>query len=242
MNHIYKAEPKKLNCLFQSIPDAEWARLLPNIEEIEMPLGQTLCEPGEKLSYIYFPSSAIVSLVHELENGTAAEVAVVGKEGLIGISIFMGGETSTTTATIKSAGYGYRIKSEILLKEFNASTSLMQLFLRFTQALITQITQTAVCNRHHLLEQQLCRLLLINLDRLPNNQLIMTQELIARLLGVRREGVTEAALKIQKAGFIKYARGHVTIIDRAGLEKRSCECYQVVKKEYERLLPSRMAA
>ena len=200
-----------------------------------------MIEPGMKLSFAYFPSTAIVSILHELENGSSAEVAAVGNEGLVGISIFMGGGTTRSSCIVKSAGYGYRIKAKVLLEEFNYSVELMHLFLRFTQALITQITQTAVCNRHHLLEQQLCRLLLINLDRLPDNQLFMTQELIARLLGVRREGITEAALKIQSAGFIKYSRGHVTILDRLGLESRACECYQVVKKEYQRLLPERIA-
>jgi len=206
-----------------------------------MPLGMSMIEPGMKLSFAYFPSTAIVSILHELENGSSAEVAAVGNEGLVGISIFMGGGTTRSSCIVKSAGYGYRIKAKVLLEEFNYSVELMHLFLRFTQALITQITQTAVCNRHHLLEQQLCRLLLINLDRLPDNQLFMTQELIARLLGVRREGITEAALKIQSAGFIKYSRGHVTILDRLGLESRACECYQVVKKEYQRLLPERIA-
>ncbi|WP_108647740.1 Crp/Fnr family transcriptional regulator [Polynucleobacter rarus] len=232
---------KVQNHLFNCIPNHEWDRLLPNVEKVEMPLGMSMIEPGMKLSFAYFPSTAIVSILHELENGSSAEVAAVGNEGLVGISIFMGGGTTRSSCIVKSAGYGYRIKAKVLLEEFNYSVELMHLFLRFTQALITQITQTAVCNRHHLLEQQLCRLLLINLDRLPDNQLFMTQELIARLLGVRREGITEAALKIQSAGFIKYSRGHVTILDRLGLESRACECYQVVKKEYQRLLPERIA-
>jgi len=232
---------KAQNHLFNCIPNHEWDRLLPNVEKVEMPLGMSMIEPGMKLSFAYFPSTAIVSILHELENGSSAEVAAVGNEGLVGISIFMGGSTTRSSCIVKSAGYGYRIKAKVLLEEFNYSVELMHLFLRFTQALITQITQTAVCNRHHLLEQQLCRLLLINLDRLPDNQLFMTQELIARLLGVRREGITEAALKIQSAGFIKYSRGHVTILDRLGLESRACECYQVVKKEYQRLLPERIA-
>ena len=232
---------KVQNHLFNCIPNHEWDRLLPNVEKVEMPLGMSMIEPGMKLSFAYFPSTAIVSILHELENGSSAEVAAVGNEGLVGISIFMGGGTTRSSCIVKSAGYGYRIKAKVLLEEFNYSVELMHLFLRFTQALITQITQTAVCNRHHLLEQQLCRLLLINLDRLPDNQLFMTQELIARLLGVRREGITEAALKIQSAGYIKYSRGHVTILDRLGLESRACECYQVVKKEYQRLLPERIA-
>ena len=238
---MLKTPLKDQNHLFHSIPDIEWERLLPHVEAVEMPLGMVLAEPGMKFSHVYFPSTAIISLIHTLENGTSAEVAAIGNEGIIGISIFMGGGGSNSSCIVKSAGQGYRIKSNILLEEFNSSTPLMHLFLRFTQALITQITQTAVCNRHHLLEQQLCRLLLINLDRLPSNELLMTQELIARLLGVRREGVTEAALKMQSAGYIKYARGHVTILDRLGLENRSCECYKVVKTEYQRLLPKRMA-
>ena len=232
---------KVQNHLFSCIPNHEWERLLPHIEKVEMPLGMAMIEPDMKLSHAYFPATAIVSILHELENGTSAEVAAVGNEGLVGISIFMGGGTTRSSCMVKSAGYGYRIKAKVLLEEFNYSVELMHLFLRFTQALITQITQTAVCNRHHLLEQQLCRLLLINLDRLPDNQLFMTQELIARLLGVRREGITEAALKIQSAGYIKYSRGHVTILDRLGLESRSCECYQVVKIEYLRLLPETVA-
>lgn len=232
---------KDQNHLFHSIPQAEWDRFLPYIETVEMPLGMVLCRPGMKLSYAYFPSTSIVSILHDLEDGTSAEVAAVGNEGLIGISIFMGGGTTSSSAVVKSAGLGYRIRSDLLLKEFNHSPPLMHLLLRFTQALIAQVTQIAVCNRHHLLEQQLCRLLLINFDRLKGNELVMTQELIASLLGVRREGVTEAALHIQRDGLIKYARGHITILDRLGLESRACECYKVVKAEYFRLLPETMA-
>ena len=232
---------KDQNHLFHSIPNLEWTRLLPHLEAVDLELGQILCEPNMKMSHVYFPVTAIASILHELENGASAEIAVVGNEGLIGVSIFMGGLTTSTTATVKSAGMGYRIKSNILLQEFNQSRPLMHLFLRFTQALITQITQMAVCNRHHVLEKQLCRLLLSNLDRLHTNQLVMTQEIIATLLGVRREGVTEAALHIQKDGLIKYARGHITILDRLGLESRACECYKVVKAEYFRLLPETMA-
>ncbi len=233
--------PKDQNHLFHSIPDVEWGRFLPYIETVEMPLGMILYKPGMKLSHVYFPSTSIVSILHDLADGTSAEVAAVGNEGLVGISIFMGGGTTSSTAIVKSAGLGYKIKSDLLLQEFNHSPPLMHLLLRFTQALISQMTQTAVCNRHHLLEQQLCRLLLINFDRLESNELVMTQELIARLLGVRREGITEAALKIQKAGFIKYARGHITILNRLGLEHGACEGYQVVKKEYARFLPERIA-
>jgi CRP-like cAMP-binding protein len=232
---------KDRNHIFHSIPSAEWLRLLPHIETVDLPLGKVLYEPGSKMSHVYFPSSAIVSLLYALEDGSTAEIAIVGNEGAVGISIFMGGESTTSRAVVQSAGRGYRIKSSVVLEEFNRSGPIMHLLLRYTQALITQMTQTAVCNRHHSLDQQFCRWLLLSLDRLTTNELIMTQELIANMLGVRREGVTEAALKVQKAGLIKYARGHIHILDRAGLERRTCECYQVVKTEYERLLPEKMA-
>jgi CRP-like cAMP-binding protein len=232
---------KNQNQLFNAIPTDEWERLLPHIEKIHLPLGKVICEPDMRLAYAYFPITAIISLLHELENGTSAEVAVVGNEGLIGVSIFMGGGTTSSTAVVNTAGIAYRVPSAILLNEFNQCAPLMHLLLRFTQALITQMTQTAVCNRHHRLEQQLCRFLLENSDRLSCNEMTMTQELISKLLGVRREGITEMALRIQKAGLIKYARGHITILDRAGLEHRSCECYQVVKTECNRLLPEKIA-
>ncbi|MBU3629091.1 Crp/Fnr family transcriptional regulator [Polynucleobacter sp. AP-Reno-20A-A9] len=232
---------KDQNHLFHSIPPGEWERLVPHIEPVDLPLGKVLCNPGMKLSHAYFPVTAIISILYEFEDGASTEVAVIGNEGLVGISIFMDGGTTTSTAMVKSAGMGYRIKSEILLREFSQCAPLMHLLLRFTQALMTQMTQTAVCNRHHLMEQQLCRALLVNLDRLPGNEIAMTQELIASLLGVRREGVTEAALKLQKDGLIKYSRGHITILDRAGLERRTCECYGIVKHEYERLLPNGIA-
>ncbi|APC00009.1 Crp/Fnr family transcriptional regulator [Polynucleobacter asymbioticus] len=223
------------------MPDPEWERLLPHIEPVSLPLGKVLYEPGTKMTHLYFPSTAIVSLLYALENGSSAEIAIVGNEGVVGISIFMGGDSTSSRAVVQSAGEGYRIKSSILKDEFNRAGPVMHLLLRYTQALITQMSQTAVCNRHHTLDQQFCRWLLLSLDRLTSNELIMTQELIANMLGVRREGVTEAALKVQKAGFIKYARGHITILDRLGLEKRTCECYQVVKTEYDRLLPEKMA-
>jgi CRP-like cAMP-binding protein len=232
---------KDQNDLFKSIPALEWERLLPHIETSVLPLGKVLYEPNMKMSHVYFPSTAIVSLLYALENGSSAEIAVVGHEGLVGISIFMGGESTSSRAVVQSAGLGYKIKSSIILEEFNHAGPLMHLLLRYTQALITQMTQTAVCNRHHTLDEQFCRWLLLSLDRLPSNELIMTQELIANMLGVRREGVTEAALKVQKAGLIKYARGHISILDRAGLEHRTCECYQVVKSEYDRLLPNKLA-
>ena len=235
-------EPIKLqNHLFSSIPAIEWARLLPHIEETDLPLGKVLYEPNFKMSHVYFPSTAIVSLLYELEDGSSAEIAIVGNEGIVGIAIFMGGESTSSRAVVQSAGGGYRIKSSIFLEEFNRAGPVMHLLLRYTQALITQMTQTAVCNRHHTLDQQFCRWLLLSLDRLPSNELVMTQELISNMLGVRREGVTEAALKVQKAGLIKYARGHISILDREGLEKRTCECYQVVKLEYDRLLPEKLA-
>jgi CRP-like cAMP-binding protein len=232
---------KNRNHIFEAMPTNEWERLLPFIETIELPLGKVLYEPGTKMSHVIFPSSAIVSLLYALENGSSAEIAVVGNEGIVGISIFMGGESTSSRAVVQSAGVGYKIKSSMLLDEFNRGGPIMHLLLRYTQALITQMSQTAVCNRHHSLDQQLCRWLLLSADRLTGNELIMTQELIANMLGVRREGVTEAALKIQKAGLIQYARGHITILDRHGLERRTCECYQVVKTEYDRLLPDKIA-
>ena len=232
---------KDQNYLFHSIPSEEWERLLPLIEPVDLPLGKVLYEPGMKMSHVYFPTTAIVSLLYALENGSSAEIAIVGNEGIVGISIFMGGESTSSRAVVQSAGKGYRIKSSVILAEFNRGGPLLHLFLRYTQALITQMSQTAVCNRHHTLDQQFCRWLLLSLDRLTSNELVMTQELIANMLGVRREGVTEAALKVQKAGFIKYSRGHITILDRVGLERRTCECYQVVKDEYSRLLPDKLA-
>lgn len=229
------------NWLFHSMPAQEWARLLPHIEPVEMPLGKVLSESGFKMTHLYFPTTAIISLLYELENGSSAEIAVVGNEGCAGVAIFMGGFSTLSKAVVQSAGHGYRIKASVVMEEFNKAGPVMHLFLRYTQALITQMTQTAVCNRHHTLDQQFCRWLLLSLDRLNNNELVMTQELIANMLGVRREGVTEAALKVQKAGLIKYARGHISILDRLGLEQRTCECYQVVKTEYERLLPEKLA-
>jgi CRP-like cAMP-binding protein len=232
---------KDQNQLFSSIPPEEWKRLLPHLILVDLELSMILYEPGMKMTHVFFPATAIVSLLYELENGASAEIAVVGNEGLVGISIFMGGETATSRAVVQSEGYGYKIKSSILFDEFNRSGPVMHLLLRYTQALISQMTQTAVCNRHHSLDQQLCRWLLLSADRLTGNELIMTQELIANMLGVRREGVTEAATKLQKEGLIKYARGHITILNRTGLEQRTCECYKVVKEEYDRLLPHSIA-
>jgi CRP-like cAMP-binding protein len=227
--------------LLAALPDAESQRWLPLLESIDLQLGQVLYESGTTLSHVYFPTTAIVSLLYVMENGASAEIAVVGNEGIVGISLFMGGESTSSRAVVQSAGKGFRLKAQMMKEEFNRAGPVLHLLLRYTQALITQMSQTAVCNRHHTLDQQLCRWLLLSLDRLEGNQLVMTQELIANMLGVRREGVTEGALKLQHAGLIQYARGHITVLDRAALEKRSCECYAVVKREYERLLPPRLA-
>ena len=232
---------KDQNLLFYCIPEDAWQKLMPHIEEYDMPLGLVLSESGANNAYVYFPTTAIVSLLYNLENGSSAEIAVIGNDGCAGISTFMGGNSTLTTAVVQSAGKSYRIKANAIMGEFNKAGAVMHLLLRYTQALITQMTQTAVCNRHHNLDQQLCRWLLLSLDRLQSNELVMTQELIANMLGVRREGVTEAALKIQKARLIKYTRGRITILDRQGIENRTCECYQVVKKECDRLLPKKIA-
>ncbi|WP_197418234.1 Crp/Fnr family transcriptional regulator [Paucibacter sp. KCTC 42545] len=225
------------NRLLDALPEPEWLRMLPHLEKVDLPLGTVLYEPGSTLSHVYFPTSAIVSLLYVMQNGASAEIAVVGFEGLLGISLFMGGDSTPSRAVVQSAGQGLRMKAQAIKDEFKRSGPVMQLLLRYTQALITQMSQTAVCNRHHSLDQQLCRWLLLSLDRLRSNELVMTQDLIANMLGVRREGVTESALKLQRAGLIRYARGHISVLDRPGLEQRSCECYAVVKDEYERLLP-----
>ena len=206
-----------------------------------MTLGQVLYESGSTLSHVYFPTTSIVSLLYVLENGASAEIAVVGYEGVVGISLFMGGESTPSRAVVQSAGHGFRLKALAIKEEFKR-TPVLHLLLRYTQALITQMAQTAVCNRHHSLDQQLCRWLLLSLDRLQGNELVMTQELIANMLGVRREGVTEGALSLQKAVLISYSRGRILVLDRPGLEKRTCECYAVAKKEYDRLLPEKLAA
>lgn len=228
--------------LLAAIPKQELQRWQPDLEYVDMPLGQVLHESGGRISYVYFPTTSIVSLLYVLENGSSAEIAVVGNEGIVGIALFMGGESTSSRVVVQSAGHGFRLRAQALKTECNRSGPVLHLLLRYTQALITLMSQTAVCNRHHSLDQQLCRWLLLSLDRLEGNELVMTQELIANMLGVRREGVTEAALKLQKAGLITYARGRIKIIDRKGLEQRTCECYEVVKKEYTRLLPERMAA
>ena len=229
------------NKLLAALPDAEWQRWAPQLERVEMPLGQVLYEAGATLSYMYFPITAIVSLLYVMQNGASAEIAVVGNEGLVGVSLFMGGESTSSRAVVQSAGTGCRLKSKIMKAEFDRAGPVLHLLLRYTQALLTQMAQTAVCNRHHSLDQQLCRWLLLSLDRLQGDDLVMTQELIANMLGVRREGVTEAALKLQKEGLIRYSRGHISVLDRKGLEARTCECYLVVRREYERLLPSSIA-
>ena len=229
------------NQLLAALPEAELQRWLPQLESVDLPLGRVLYEPGSTLSHVYFPSTAIVSLLYVMENGSSAEIAVVGQEGIVGISLFMGGESTPSRALVQSAGHGYRLEAQLMKDEFNRAGPVMHELLRYTQALITQMAQTAVCNRHHSLDQQLCRWLLLSLDRLQGNELVMTQELIANMLGVRREGVTEAALKLQATGLIRYARGRITVLDRLGLEHRTCECYAVVKNEYDRLLPPTLA-
>ena len=230
-------DPKK-NHLLASLPDEQWKRWQPLLEHVDMALGHVLYESGKTLSHIYFPITSIVSLLYVLENGASAEIAVVGNEGLVGVSLFMGGGSTPSRAVVQSAGYGFRLTAKAMKDEFDKGGPVLHLLLRYTQALITQMSQTAVCNRHHSLDQQLCRWLLLSLDRLEGSELVMTQELIANMLGVRREGVTEGATKLQNAGLITYSRGRITVLDRPGLEKRSCECYAVVKKEYERLLPA----
>ncbi len=234
------ANPKK-NGLLAALPEADWRRWKPLLELVDMPLGQVLYEPDATLSQVYFPVTSIVSLLYVMENGASAEIAVVGNEGIVGISLFMGGESTPSRAVVQSAGHGYCVPAQMIKDEFNRAGPVMHVLLRYTQALITQMAQTAVCNRHHTLDQQLCRWLLLSLDRLDGLELVMTQELIANMLGVRREGVTEGALKLQHAGLIKYARGRISVLSRKGLEDRSCECYAVVKTEYDRLLPAKLA-
>jgi len=225
------------NHLLDALPAGDYARLKSYLELIPMALGQVLYKPGTRLGHVYFPTTSIISLLYVMEDGASAEIAVVGNEGMLGISLFMGGETTPSHAVVQSAGYAVRLKAQLLKDEFARFGPMMQLLLRYTQALITQMAQTAVCNRHHSVDQQLCRWLLLSLDRLATSELSMTQELIANMLGVRREGVTEAAGRLQEAGLIRYQRGHITVLERPGLEARSCECYQVVKTEFDRLLP-----
>ncbi|WP_137808042.1 Crp/Fnr family transcriptional regulator [Pseudomonas sp. G(2018)] len=224
------------NHLLAALPAYDLQRLAPHLEQVSLGLGDVLYEPGDTLRHVYFPTDAIVSLLHVTENGSSAEIAVVGNEGLIGIALFMGGESTSSRAVVQSAGVAFRLPGQKLKNEFNRHGDLLLLMLRYTQALITQMSQTALCNRHHSIDQQLCRWLLLSLDRLHGNRLNMTQELIANMLGVRREGVTEAAGKLQRQGVIEYSRGQITVLDRARLERLSCECYLVVKTETDRLL------
>jgi len=225
------------NHLLHAIPIPEFARLSPHLELVPMPLGKVLYESGSQLRHVYFPTTSIVSLLYVMADGASAEIAVVGNEGMVGVALFMGGETTPSRALVQSAGHAYRLPGQVLKEEFHRASALQYLLLRYTQALLTQMAQTAVCNRHHSVDQQLCRWLLLSLDRLPSYTLVMTQELISNMLGVRREGVTESAGKLQSAGIIKYSRGHITVLDRAKLEQQCCECYRVVKKEFDRLLP-----
>lgn len=226
-----------LNHMLAALPKEVQTRLFPSLQFFPMPLGKVVYESGDTLSHVYFPLDAIVSLLYVMKDGASAEISVVGNEGLIGISLFMGGQSTPSRAIVQSAGVAYRLPAKLFRDEFGRHGELLDLVLRYTQALITQMAQTAVCNRHHTVDQQLCRWLLLSLDRLPSNHLTMTQELIANMLGVRREGVTEAAGKLQKKGVIQYSRGKITVLDRPHLERLSCECYQVVKQETDRLLP-----
>lgn len=234
--------PLHQNHLLAALPAEIAERLFPHLELIAMPLGQVIYDSGSQLHYVYFPTTAIVSIHYVTENGASAEIAGVGNEGVLGISLFLGGNTTPNLATVQTAGHSYRLKGTLMMEEFNRAGPMMRLMLRYTQALMTQMSQTAVCNRHHSVEQQLCRWLVLTLDRLPSNELTITQELIAGMLGVRREGITEAAGKLQRDGLISYRRGHITVLDRTGLESRACECYNVVKKEFHRLLRDSAAA
>ncbi len=224
------------NHLLAALPTAEFERLVAHLEMVPLQLGDILYEPGTQLQYAYFPTTAIVSLHYVMESGASAETAGVGNEGVVGIALFMGGDTTPSSAVVQTAGHAYRLAGRLIKQEFNRAGLMQQLMLRYTQALITQMAQTAACNRHHTVEQQLCRWLLLTLDRVPSQELVMTQELVASMLGVRREGITEAASKLQREGYIRYRRGHIAVLQRSGLEGRACECYAVVKKEMTRLL------
>jgi CRP-like cAMP-binding protein len=230
------------NQLLSALPREPWQRWLPHLEYVDMRLGQVLYEPGGTLRHVYFPTTAIVSLLYVMQNGESAEIAVVGNDGVVGVSLFMGGESTSSRALVQSAGGAYRLTAKLMKEEFDRGGPVLHLLLRYTQALITQMVQTAACNRHHSLDQQLCRWLLLTLDRLQGTEMVMTQALIAHMLGVPLQGATEGALKLQTAGLINYAHGRIQVLDREGLEKRTCECYAVVKKEYARLLPDRLAA
>jgi CRP-like cAMP-binding protein len=227
----------QLNFLLAALPEDVQNRIFDHLELVNLPLGKVLYESGDTMRHVYFPTDSIISLLYVMESGASAEISVVGHEGVVGVSLFMGGESTPSRAIVQSAGSAYRLSGQRIKDEFNRHGELMLLLLRYTQSLITQMAQTAVCNRHHSIDQQLCRWLLLSLDRLPDNKLTMTQELIANMLGVRREGVTEAAGKLQRLGVIDYCRGHITVLDRSKLEALSCECYAVVKRETDRLLP-----
>jgi CRP-like cAMP-binding protein len=233
---MQQANESSQNLLLAALPTAEFGRLARHLERVPMRLGDMLYEPGEQLQHAYFPVSSIVSLHYVMATGASASVAGVGNEGMVGISLFMGGNTTPSSAVVQTAGVAYRLERRWLKQEFERSGTLHQLLLRYTQALMTQMTQTAVCNRHHTVEQQLCRWLLVTLDRIPSGQIVMTQELVASMLGVRREGVTDAAGRLQAAGVIRYRRGHISVLERGGLETRACECYEVVRREFARLL------
>lgn len=229
--------PPIANRLLCELPDEVKLRLFPHLELIELKLGQVISEAGSKLRYVYFPIDSIISLLYVMESGASAEIAVVGNDGMIGVALFMGGESTTSRAVVQSAGFAYRLFGQRLKDEFNRHGALLHLLLRYSQVLLTQMAQTAVCNRHHTIEQQLCRWLLLSIDRLPSDHVLMTQELIANMLGVRREGVTDAAGKLQRMGIINYSRGHIEVINRPLLEKTCCECYGVVRQESARLMP-----
>lgn len=234
-----KPQTPSQNHLLAALPGTDLERFSAHLELVELPLGEVIYESGSQLRHVYFPTDSIVSLLYIMEDGASAEIAVVGNDGIIGVSLFMGGETTPSRAVVQSAGNAYRLPGRLLKEEFGRGGAMQHLLLRYTQALITQMAQTAVCNRHHSLDQQLCRWLLLSLDRLPTRNLVMTQELIANMLGVRREGVTEAAGRLQDAGLIRYSRGRIAVLDRGGLMARTCECYGVVKAECDRLLPER---
>jgi CRP-like cAMP-binding protein len=235
------ASDPKQNHLLAALPDFDWRRWFPHLELVELPLGHVLYEAGDTLSHAYFPTNAIISLLYVMQSGESAEIAVVGYEGVVGISLFMGGDSTSSRAVVQNAGYGFRISAKVIKEEFNTAAPVLHLLLRYTQALITQMTQTAACNKHHSLNQQLCRWLLLSLDRLASDELVMTQQLIANMLGVPLTDMTKAALSLQVAGLIRYLDGRIIVLDRPGLEKLTCECYRVVKKEYDRLLPPRTA-
>jgi CRP-like cAMP-binding protein len=232
-----QAPDPRQNWLLSALADAEWQRIAQHLQPVTLPLGQMLFDSGGKPSHVYFPTSAIVSLLYVMENGASAEIAVVGNEGLVGISLFMGGQSTSSQAVVQAAGEGFRLPARVLMEEFDRGGAVLHLLLRYTQALITQMAQTSVCNRHHALDQQMCRWLLLTLDRLRSSELVMTQELLSNILGVRRASISDVAGQLQKDGLIRYERGHISVLDRSAIEHRSCECYAVVKKEYDRLLP-----